>query len=129
MFTLIRAPLGACAALALICASAAAGAKPIAFANGTTIMAEYGAGTMLEGQAFYAPTYWLSTGGVDEGFGIMRWQATPDMARVNPADLVREFRVVKLSELAAMHGLARVTPQQRRMQMAARAKGYGVRLL
>ena len=33
MFTLIRAPLGACAALALLCASAAAGAKPIAFAQ------------------------------------------------------------------------------------------------
>jgi hypothetical protein len=38
-------------------------AKPIAFANGTTIMAEYGAGTMEEVQAFYAPYYWLSLGG------------------------------------------------------------------
>ena len=38
-------------------------AKPIAFANGTTIMAEYGAGTMEEVQGFYAPTYWLSLGG------------------------------------------------------------------
>jgi len=37
-------------------------AKPIAFANGTTIMAEYGAGTMEELQAFYAPVYWLSFG-------------------------------------------------------------------
>jgi len=63
MFPMIRAPLGASAAFALICASAAADAKPIAFANGTTIMAEYGAGTMMEGQSFYAPTYWLSTGG------------------------------------------------------------------
>lgn len=40
-----------------------AAAKPIAFANGTTVMAEYGAGTMEEAQAFYAPTYWLSVGG------------------------------------------------------------------
>ena len=63
MFNLARAPLGAYTALALTCAWATADAKPIAFANGTTIMAEYGAGTMLEGQAFYAPTYWLSTGG------------------------------------------------------------------
>ncbi|HEY7871851.1 MAG TPA: hypothetical protein VIC31_03950, partial [Rudaea sp.] len=38
-------------------------AKPSAFANGTTIMAEYGAGTMEEVQAFYAPYYWLSLGG------------------------------------------------------------------
>ena len=37
-------------------------AKPIAFANGTTIMAEYGAGTMEEAQVFYAPYYWLSLG-------------------------------------------------------------------
>src|ERR1700751_2462354 len=41
---------------------AQAKAKPIAFANGTTIMAEYGAGTMEEAQAFYAPYYWLSLG-------------------------------------------------------------------
>ncbi len=38
-------------------------AKPIAFANGTTIMSEYGAGTMEEAQVFYAPYYWLSLGG------------------------------------------------------------------
>jgi hypothetical protein len=57
-----RVPFGACAALALASA-ASAEAKPIAFADGTTIMAEYGAGTMLEAQAFYAPTYWQSAGG------------------------------------------------------------------
>jgi hypothetical protein len=38
-------------------------AKPIAFANGTTAMAEYGAGTMTEAQAFYAPSYRYSLGG------------------------------------------------------------------
>jgi hypothetical protein len=37
-------------------------AKPIAFANGTTVMAEYGAGTMRDVEAFYAPYYWLSLG-------------------------------------------------------------------
>lgn len=36
--------------------------KPIAFASGTTVMAEYGAGTMREVQAFYAPRYFLSAG-------------------------------------------------------------------
>ncbi len=41
----------------------AAGAKPIAFAKGTTFMAEYGAGTMNEVQLFYAPKYWASVGG------------------------------------------------------------------
>ncbi len=48
--------------LAFLLASPAQ-AKPIAFANGTTIMTEYGAGTMEEVQAFYAPYYWLSLGG------------------------------------------------------------------
>ena len=38
-------------------------AKPIAFARGTTFMAEYGAGTMNEAQLFYAPKYWWSAGG------------------------------------------------------------------
>lgn len=39
-----------------------AAAKPIAFAKGTTFMAEYGAGTMNEVQLFYAPRYWFSAG-------------------------------------------------------------------
>jgi hypothetical protein len=37
--------------------------KPIAFANGTTVMLEYGAGTMQEAQIFYAPQYNYSVGG------------------------------------------------------------------
>ena len=37
-------------------------AKPIAFAHGTTVMAEYGAGTMNEAQVFYAPRYFWSLG-------------------------------------------------------------------
>ncbi len=37
-------------------------AKPIAFAHGTTVMAEYGAGTMNEAQVFYAPKYFWSLG-------------------------------------------------------------------
>ncbi len=40
-----------------------AAAKPIAFAHGTTVMGEYGAGTMEELQVFYAPRYFYSVGG------------------------------------------------------------------
>jgi hypothetical protein len=40
-----------------------ASAKPIAFAGGTTVMAEYGAGTMEEIQIFYALRYDYSVGG------------------------------------------------------------------
>ena len=46
----------------LLCIAGAVSAKPIAFANGTTAMAEYGAGTMLEAQLFYAPRHWWSAG-------------------------------------------------------------------
>ena len=38
-------------------------AKPIAYAEGTTVMAEYGAGTMIEAQLFYAPRFDYSVGG------------------------------------------------------------------
>jgi hypothetical protein len=37
-------------------------AKPIAFQDGATLMAEYGAGTMREAQLYYAPRYWWSAG-------------------------------------------------------------------
>src|SRR5687767_12015748 len=49
-------------ALALMACAPMAAAKPIAFAKGKTVMAEYGAGTMNEFQAFYAPAYWNSVG-------------------------------------------------------------------
>ena len=88
MLTLIRAPSGACAVLALLCAAPDADAKPIAFASGTTVMAEYGAGTMLEGQAFYASTYWLSSGG-----GYVRFNSD-----INPVN--REIAYLRVNYLA-----------------------------
>lgn len=48
-------------ALLATMASGVAGAKPIAFADGTTLMHERNV-NMLESQAFYAPTYWWSAG-------------------------------------------------------------------
>jgi len=51
------------AGLVLAGAGTVAEAKPIAFSHGTTVMAEYGAGTMKETQAFYAPKYFFSLGG------------------------------------------------------------------
>jgi hypothetical protein len=83
----IRAALGACAVFALGGSSIAL-AKPIAFANGTTVMAEYGAGTMLEGQAFYAPYYWLSVGG-----GYVRFDS-------DLSDASREITYVRANYLA-----------------------------
>ncbi len=49
-------------AFALLLASGSAMSKPIAWADGWTLMSEYGAGTMTEAQVFYAPTYWASLG-------------------------------------------------------------------
>lgn len=49
---------GAC----LLASAPAAFSKPIAFAHGTTVMAEYGAATMTEAQIFYAPKYFWSLG-------------------------------------------------------------------
>jgi hypothetical protein len=53
------------AAVLLLCCSTcfAVYAKPIAFAGGTTVMGEYGAGTMTEAQVFYAPSFRYSVGG------------------------------------------------------------------
>jgi hypothetical protein len=50
-------------ASALLCCGSLAQAKPIAFADGTTVMAEHGASTMNEVQGFYAPSYRYSIGG------------------------------------------------------------------
>jgi len=57
---MFRLLLGVCIAVA---AAVPAVAKPIAFADGTTVMAEYGAGTMQEMQIFYAPRFDYSLGG------------------------------------------------------------------
>jgi hypothetical protein len=57
---MVRVFIGLC----VVVAAAAPGmAKPIAFAEGTTVMAEYGAGTMQELQIFYAPRFDYSVGG------------------------------------------------------------------
>ncbi len=56
---LVRSAL---AGLALAGACTTLQAKPIAFSHGTTVMAEYGAGTMNEAQVFYAPKYFYSLG-------------------------------------------------------------------
>lgn len=54
---------GAIALVVLVLAAGPAQSKPIAFADGTTVMAEYGAGTMTEAQVFHAPAWDYSLGG------------------------------------------------------------------
>jgi hypothetical protein len=62
-----------------------ASAKPIAFADGTTVMAEYGAGTMQEVQIFYAPRfdYSVGAGHVDFASDVDRHREHINYARLN----------------------------------------------
>lgn len=50
------------AACIAACMPLGAHAKPIAFQDGWTVMAEYGTDTMREAQVFYAPKFWWSGG-------------------------------------------------------------------
>ncbi len=72
---------------------------------------------------------WLDTTGLDEGLGLIRWQAAPAGATIDTSTLVREFKVVSLSEVDALPDLPRVTPEQRAAQLAARVEGYNKRTL
>jgi len=72
--------VGALALIAPLCAFT----KPIAFANGTTVMLEYGAGTMWEAQIFYAPQYNYSVGGGHVEFDS---DITPETVRITYARL------------------------------------------
>jgi hypothetical protein len=67
---------------------------------------------------------WLDTNGLHEGSLFVRWQKLPDNLAAD-AQGVREVRRVKLSDLPAT--LSRVTPEERRSQLAERAAAYARR--
>ncbi len=67
---------------------------------------------------------WVDSAGLHNGIALMRWHAMP--AGVNKDDLIREFRVVKLSELDDLP-LPRVSPDQRKAQMATRQTLHAAR--
>ena len=69
---------------------------------------------------------WLDTAGLHDGFGIVRWQAIPP--GMSGEGLMRGYTVVKLADLAKLAGVARVTPQQRRVQLARRSAEWAHRL-
>jgi hypothetical protein len=66
---------------------------------------------------------WLDTSGLSEGFGIMRWQNFPG-GITDSAGLLHDFRIVKLSELAALKGVARISTVQRAERLADRRRAY-----
>jgi len=67
---------------------------------------------------------WLDTTGLHQGSIFVRWQKLPTPLSANAAG-VREVRLVKLKDLPAT--LARVSPEARRAELAARAAAYGRR--
>ena len=69
---------------------------------------------------------WLDTAGLDDGLAIIRWQSVPPS--MTEDGLIRDFRVVKLSEIAGMKDLPRVTAGQRRSRVAARVAAYNMRV-
>lgn len=69
---------------------------------------------------------WLDTTGYHDGLAIIRWQAIPPGLKGD--GLIREFRVAKLSEVAGMKDLPRVTPAERRTRVAARKGDYETRV-
>ena len=67
---------------------------------------------------------WLDTEGMHDGLAILRWQNIP--ADLKGDGLIREFKVVKLADVAGM-GLPMVTPAERQKRVAARWADYSAR--
>lgn len=84
-----------------------------------------GAFTYVIAQTDPGVANWLDTTGLHDGFGIMRWQNIP--ADMTSDGLIRDYRVIKLADAPALPGIARITPEERRQQLAARVCGYNSR--
>lgn len=98
------------AVAALLFAGPPANAKPIAFQNGWTAMAEYGAGTMSEAQTYYAPQFSYSIGA-----GHLRLDAddghfSRDITYVRTNALLKRWNLPKAqANIFAFGGLGRAT--------------------
>jgi hypothetical protein len=69
---------------------------------------------------------WLDTEGLHDGFGIIRWQATPsDMSNQG---LFHAFRVIKLADARTLPGIVTITPDMRKLQLEKRAREWANRL-
>ena len=68
---------------------------------------------------------WLDTTGLAAGLCVIRWQGVPSGEKAEM--LLQDFRVIQLADLESMPGIPRVTPEQRRKQLARRAIGYTAR--
>jgi len=93
---------------ALLFAGPPAMAKPIAFQNGFTAMAEYGAGTMTEVQSYYAPQYWYSVGGGHLRIDADDGSFSRDISYVRTNALLKRWNLPKAqANIFAFGGLGR----------------------
>lgn len=96
--------------LAALLTAPAVGAKPIAFADGVTAMAEYGGGTMAEAQAFYAPTVRYSVGAGQLRLDAENKSFSRDISYVRTNLLLRRWNLPRAqANVFAFGGLGRAT--------------------
>lgn len=69
---------------------------------------------------------WVDTGGLHEGYIVLRWQGFEPGATSD--GLLRDFAVRKRADLAGLSGVAKRDPDQRTADLKARALGYRGRL-
>ena len=98
------------AVAALLLAGPPASAKPIAFQNGWTAMAEYGAGTMSEAQTYYAPKFWYSIGAGQLRLDAEDGRFSRDITYVRTNALLKRWNLPKAqANIFAFGGLGRAT--------------------
>jgi len=68
---------------------------------------------------------WVDTAGLHDGYAILRWQGVPN--GFSPETAVRDFRLVKLSEIAETPALIHVSPSQRALEQTANFAAYARR--
>jgi hypothetical protein len=68
---------------------------------------------------------WLDSDGLHDGIGLLRWQNLPEGASGDR--LIRDFRVIKLTDARTLPGIALATPAERKAQLARRAQEYANR--
>lgn len=68
---------------------------------------------------------WVDSAGLHSGFILLRWQAAP--AGVDKDDLIRDFRVLTLTEAATLPGVPRVAASRRLETQARQGANYATR--
>lgn len=102
---------------------AASGRKHLTSFNPTQVKADAdGAYSFVIAARDPGVANWLDTAGLHDGYAVLRWQNFP--AASDGQGLLREFKVIKLADAAKLPGLAKITPQERRAQVAAREASY-----